>query len=132
MLSQWNDSFNIGIPAIDRLHRELYGLLDDLRQAITTGSEVLIAAKVMNRLLPFVEEHFEEEKKTLLVDSLEYQHCCARHAEEMAMVNFFLRDKTPEYPGAAKDLLYFVDSMLDGHLESDRRALESGDENLIQ
>jgi len=132
MLSQWNDSFNIGIPAIDRLHRELYGLLDNLRQAINTSSEAVIVANVMKRLLPFVEEHFEEEKKTLLVDSLEYQQCCARHAEEMAMVNFFLRDKTAEYSGAAKDLLYFVDSMLDGHLESDRRALESEDENLIQ
>jgi hypothetical protein len=39
------------------------------------------------------------------------------------MVEFFLRNRSADDPSAVIDLLYFLDCLLEGHIDSDRKAL---------
>ncbi len=133
MLVPWNESNNLGIPVIDEQHRKLYAMLNELNQAMTEGRGREIAAQVMNRLVPLIREHFETEETILQQRrSPVYHRCCAKHAEQLSMLQFFLRDKSATDPSAVIDLLYFLDSLLDGHIHSDRQALGLNYDGLIQ
>ncbi len=48
------------------------------------------------------------------------------------MLQMFLKDKNAGDPSAVIDLLYFLDSLLDGHINEDRLALGISDDELIQ
>jgi len=133
MLMQWNQSCTLGIAAIDEQHRELYAMLNDLSLAMENGHGKAIAAKVMNRLFPFIREHFQEEEKNLRqLHSPAYHQCCVRHTQQLTMVQIFLRGRSSQDPSSVIDLLYFLDSLLAGHVDSDRRALGLDEPEVIQ
>jgi len=133
MLMPWSESNTLGIPVLDKQHRELYEMLNELNDAMAMGYGADVAVNIMNRLLPFVREHFEAEENILqLRHSPAYCRCCAEHAEQLSMLQFFLRDKNAGDPSDVIDLLYFLDSLLDGHIDADRQALGSRDDGLIQ
>ncbi len=133
MLVPWSESYNLGIPVIDEQHRRLYAMLNELNQAMREGRGKEVAAYVMNRLVPFIREHFEAEEEILQRrHSPSYQRCCAKHAQQLSMLQSFLRDKSASDPSAVIDLLYFLDSLLDGHINSDRQALGLHNDGLIQ
>jgi hemerythrin-like metal-binding protein len=133
MLMPWSESNKLGIPVLDKQHRELYEMLNELNDAMAMGYGADVAVNVMDRLLPFVREHFEAEENILqLRHSPAYRRCCAEHAEKLSMLQFFLRDKNPGDPGDVIDLLYFLDSLLVGHIDADRQALGICDGGLIQ
>jgi hemerythrin-like metal-binding protein len=124
MLMQWNESCTLGIPAIDEQHRELYTMLNDLSLAMENRQGKTIAARVMNRLFPFLREHFAEEERSLRqIHSPSYRQCCSRHAQQLAMIQSFLKGRSAKDPSTVIDLLYFLDSLLAGHVDADRRAL---------
>jgi hemerythrin len=124
MLVHWDESYKLGIPAIDEQHRELYQMLNELNLAMEHGRGRTVAAEVMKRLTPLIREHFAAEEKALRqINSPAYRRCCTKHAEELAMVQFFLRDRSATDPSAVIELLYFLDTLLEGHIDSDRQAL---------
>jgi hemerythrin len=133
MLVQWNESYKLGIPVIDKQHHDLYKMLNELNLAMAEGRGKTFAADIMSRLAPLLRDHFAEEEKTLRqINSPAYRRCCSKHAEELAMIEFFLRDKSASDPSAVIDLLYFLDTLLEGHIDSDRQALGLYVEELIQ
>jgi hemerythrin-like metal-binding protein len=133
MLIPWSDSNKLGIFVIDRQHRELFTMLNELNQAMTMGYGGEVAANIMNRLVPLIREHFDAEEEILRQrHSPAYRRCCAQHAEQLSMLQTFLTDKSADDPSDVIDLLYFLDSLLDGHIESDRQALGLSSHGLIQ
>jgi hemerythrin len=133
MLVQWNESLRLGIPVIDKQHNELYRMLNELNLAMEEGRGRFVAADIMSRLAPLIRDHFAEEERALRqVHSPAYHRSCSRHAEELAMVQAFLRDRSASDPSAVIDLLYFLDTLLDGHIDSDRQALGLYGDELIQ
>jgi len=133
MLMPWSESSNLGIPVIDQQHRKLYTMLNELNQAMAAGQGAEVAAAVMNRVVPLLREHFEAEEKILQErHSPVYHRCCAQHAEQLSMLEFFLGDKNASDPSAVIDLLYFLDSLLDGHIDLDRQTLGIRGDGLIQ
>ncbi|MGA3125831.1 MAG: hemerythrin family protein [Candidatus Korobacteraceae bacterium] len=129
----WKDSNKLGISVIDKQHRELYKMLNELNQAMAEGRGKNLAADLMRRLTPLICEHFDAEEKALQQrQSPAYRGCCAKHAEQLAVLQSFLRDKNASDPSAVIDLLYFLDSLLDGHIDSERQALGLHDGELIQ
>lgn len=132
MLMQWNQSCTLGIPVIDEQHRELYTMLNDLSLAMENRQGKTVAARVMNRLFPFLREHFAEEEKSLRrIHSPAYRQCHSRHVQQLAIIESFLKGRSAKDPSTVIDLLYFLDSLLAGHVHSERRALGL-DEPLIQ
>jgi hemerythrin len=126
MLMQWDDSYNLGIPTIDRQHFELYNMLNELYSAMQQGQGRPVAAAIMTHLSSHIRNHFAEEEKTLRhLNSPLYQQCCRKHAEDLAEIHQFLHDNNPSDPATVIDLLYLLDHLLDGHIAADRRAFES-------
>ncbi len=63
MLVPWDELNNLGIPVIDEQHRQLYAMLNELNRAMAEGRGKIIAAGIMNRLVPLIREHFGAEEK---------------------------------------------------------------------
>lgn len=133
MLVPWDELNNLGIPVIDEQHRQLYAMLNELDRAMAEGRGKIIAAGIMNRLVPLIREHFGAEEQILRqLNAPDYRRCCVKHAEQLSMLQMFLKDKNAGDPSAVIDLLYFLDSLLDGHINEDRLALGISDDELIQ
>jgi hemerythrin len=125
MLMPWNDSYNIGIPTIDRQHLELYNMINNLSAAMKRGKGRLVAAVIMEQLSSLIPNHFAEEEKTLLqLNSPAYDECRSKHASDLNRIVNFLQNRSASDPSAVIDLLYLLDDLLDGHIESDKRAIE--------
>jgi len=108
-------------------------MLNELSHAMALGKGKAAAADVMDRLLPLIQEHFQEEEKALReLHSPAYRRCRGRHAEQLAMIQYFLEGKSAKDPSVVIDLLYFLDSLLDGHIDSDRQALGLGESATVQ
>jgi hemerythrin-like metal-binding protein len=133
MLISWNESDNLGIPKLDEQHRELYQMLNELSEAMAEGRGKVVAAEVMQRLFPFISDHFSLEERILRErHAPSYRQCCSHHIQQLSMIEFFLRHRSPHDPAAVIDLLYFLDCLLEGHIEGDRSALGIKPQPLIQ
>lgn len=124
MIMQWTEANNLGIIALDSQHRELYEMLNALHEAMHSGRGREMASVILQRILPFVRNHFKEEESAL--QQLNYPACDARrkqHCKQLEQLETFVADKNARDPSAVIDLLYFLDGMLEGHIETERREL---------
>jgi hemerythrin len=58
----WNSDFEVGIEEIDRQHRELFRLMDNLTLSLYRGDAKKIVAQVLFALEKYVTEHFRLEE----------------------------------------------------------------------
>lgn len=62
----WKDSFSIGIPEIDRQHKELCDKIDDLYEACSQKKGAGEAVKMLDFLASYTVKHFADEEKLQL------------------------------------------------------------------
>ncbi len=66
----WNKNFETGLPEIDRQHRRLVDLINELASAFTDGSKLPQVQMLMNQLLSYAAEHFSDEELLTETSSL--------------------------------------------------------------
>ena len=68
----WKDSIEIGIPEIDRQHKEICGMLDDFYNACIQGKGDEEVLRLLDFLKKYTFEHFNDEEALQL--QLSYPH----------------------------------------------------------
>jgi len=63
---EWSEEFSVGIEAIDRDHRRLLELLNELHEAVETGGGREVLGKVLDGLILYVSYHFAHEEGLFL------------------------------------------------------------------
>ena len=58
----WNDSYNVGISAIDNQHKELVGMIGDLYESMVAHKSREVLAKSFHRLDEYILSHFTTEE----------------------------------------------------------------------
>ena len=94
---QWNDSYAVGHGVLDKQHRRVFEIMNELYDAVQNGNCIEHARKLADEIIVHAAEHFELEEK--LMEAANYPGL-AEHAEEHRKV----RDRAIEYR----------DQMLDG------------------
>ena len=64
-LYTWDENDSMGDPELDKHHRVLIGLINDLYTAMMTGEGVRAAHAIYKRLLEYTRFHFEAEEKEM-------------------------------------------------------------------
>lgn len=64
-LIEWKANYNVGIPAIDAQHRHLVALINELHDAMRTGTANAILGETLNRLLAYTQTHFRTEERLM-------------------------------------------------------------------
>ncbi len=76
-LLQWHEAFRVGINLIDRQHRKLFSLINEL--IVQTGGKgsIDMTEKVLTSLLDYAENHFAMEEDLLKIHPQFQQHKAA-------------------------------------------------------
>ncbi len=58
----WNQALSVGIPSIDRQHRQLVDIINDLHDAMLAGKAKDISGQILENLLNYTRNHFAAEE----------------------------------------------------------------------
>ncbi len=63
---EWDESMALGLPAIDRQHKELIDWTKTLNDAVQKGEGARIIDDVLQKLIGYVQHHFFDEERLML------------------------------------------------------------------
>jgi hemerythrin len=93
----WKDSFAIGIPQIDRQHKELCDQVDVLFDACSKGKGAEEILKVLNFLANYTVRHFaDEEAYQLKIKYPKFQQHKAKHTDFLNKVTKLKKEATDQ------------------------------------
>ena len=61
----WNDSYSVGVKALDEQHKKLFGMVNQMHEAMMAGKGRVVVGQVMNEMFDYVRLHFTAEEKLL-------------------------------------------------------------------
>lgn len=78
-LFEWKSQYSVKVQSIDREHQKLFGMVNELHEAMRVGKGSSMAADVLERLWDYAREHFAYEESLML--SAKYPDFAAHKAE---------------------------------------------------
>ncbi len=66
----WTDKLSVGIPGIDKQHKELVKMINQLHDAMLKGSTNQVLGKIIQGLVDYTKFHFGTEEK--IFDRINY------------------------------------------------------------
>jgi hemerythrin len=123
----WNDRLSVDVACIDREHKELVSILNDLYQAIEGGSARETVIDVLGRLTCYTQNHFVHEER--LFAQTTYPDV-ESHKRQHATMVAWLEDCRSRYDsgrlsGLSLEVVsYLKDWLFDHILGSDRKYIE--------
>jgi hemerythrin-like metal-binding protein len=62
---QWQDSYSVGITAIDLQHKQLIAMINQLAEAMRQGKGDAVVQSILPSLVQYSKTHFNSEEKLL-------------------------------------------------------------------
>ncbi len=62
MFYEWNDKLSVGVPSIDRQHKVLIALINELHDAIDAGDAATKSRFILKKLINYARSHFIYEE----------------------------------------------------------------------
>ncbi len=62
---QWQNSYSVGVPAMDIQHKQLVALINQLYEAMRTGQGDLAMQNILPALAQYTRTHFNSEEKLM-------------------------------------------------------------------
>jgi len=87
---QWSDRFATGIDAVDRQHRRLLAMLNELDEARAIGAERQVLLGLLEELLDYARYHFSTEELWMSAPGLDAGECARHQAEHQTFVHKLL------------------------------------------
>ena len=121
-LVEWQDCYSVGNERLDQQHQRLVALINQLGEAMDTGSERAVLMKILNSLAGYTKTHFAEEER--LLEERAYPEL-ADHRVEHATLNRQLADFYRDFYMTSRpqtaEVMAFLQGWLYGHiLEKDK------------
>ena len=120
---QWKDEYSVRVPEIDRQHRRLVDLINELHDVMKSGSDAARLSCVVDQLLAYTHYHFDFEERVM-----EHAHYPALddhkrvHRAMMAQVKEFRNRVASSAASLPIGLMNFLKNWLFKHiLETDMR-----------
>lgn len=71
----WNDRFSVGVGLIDRQHKKLFSIINDLIVARENQQQQDVIEKILAEIISYTEYHFSSEEKLLKIHPAYERHC---------------------------------------------------------
>lgn len=121
----WNDSLHaLGIPSMDREHRGLINLVNELAEAVAHDCDCERARQQMGKILDFAAEHFVHEEALMRqhgFPGLE-QHA-AEHERLLREATAMMKIYDPEHSDRALLITAFLTDFAENHILHEDRAI---------
>jgi hemerythrin len=120
----WRDNFKIGVPEIDKQHKELCDQVDKLQEACTQGKGAEEVKKVLDFLASYTVKHFaDEEAFQLKVKYPGYAQHKALHTDFLNQVTKLKKEATEN--GVNVAMVIKINRMISDWLVNHIRAVDS-------
>jgi len=119
---QWSDQLNTGIPLVDKQHRRLVELINQLFQCMKDGGDLMLLGNVVDELIDYTATHFRTEED--LMKKHHYPDFAAHkkiHDEFVAKVAEFAEKLKSGARLAPADIYKFLKDWLITHIEKQDR-----------
>jgi hemerythrin len=122
-LFQWKDDYLVGQPDIDRQHKKLFQLADQLHGAMTAGKGKDVLMETLGDLIDYTKRHFAAEEALMQRSNYPgYAEHKAFHDKLTAQVVQFQTDFASGKSIVTIQLLQFLKDWLQHHIgETDRK-----------
>jgi hemerythrin len=120
---QWNESYSVGVKAIDVQHQNLFNMVNDLHAAMMRQEGKTAAGALLAKLAKYTQEHFAAEEK--MMEAAKYpklaQHRALHHELTKQVQEFMARHQRGE-SGLSIRLLQFLGDWLTKHIQQEDKA----------
>jgi hemerythrin len=117
-LLDWSLSLSVDVPEMDAQHKKLFGLLNDLNEAMKQGRTRDEMVRVFDELVRYTQTHFASEERFLA--SIGYPDLAQHkkeHAELMGQVAAFKADYDAGKAMISIKLLGFLRDWVRNHIQ---------------
>jgi hemerythrin len=114
----WNDSYSVGVKAIDQQHAGLFAMVNELHTAMMNGQAKSVVGALLEKLVKYTVEHFDYEEKMMQAakyPSFEAHH--THHVELKQQVGDFMARYKRGDSAVNIELLQFLSDWLTKHIQ---------------
>jgi hemerythrin len=122
----WDSSFSVGIPAIDKQHKKLIGMLNTMAEAHEALVNSEVVSEILDEMTRYAAEHFRSEEELMRQHGFPYldEHK-NKHLSFRKDVARFCVDATAHEASVPENVLSFLkDWLVDHILYCDQRYAE--------
>ncbi|MFQ5764620.1 MAG: bacteriohemerythrin [Rhodospirillales bacterium] len=115
---EWSDKYNTGIPDIDKEHRSLFALINDLYDKVEAGSAEISIKATFEALADYVNYHFAREESLMAACHYnDLENHKAEHRKLKSRVENYKQsyERDPQSFDMA-DFMEFLTHWLQGHI----------------
>jgi hemerythrin len=114
----WNDRLSVNIAAIDKQHRKLVDMVNELHDAMKTGKTAPVLLRIVNEMKEYAATHFSLEERYMKNNNYpEYQAHKMEHDEFVAKVIRVENDCKTGKCAMSMDILSFLSRWLVNHIK---------------
>ena len=123
-MMEWGEALQLNHSLIDRDHKILVGLINDLGEAMSSGQGKEVCADVLKELVSYTKTHFAMEERLML---LHHYSAVSAHRAEHAQLVGEVMDFVQRYEAGtvalSVSLLHFLMEWLTDHILCSDKAL---------
>ena len=113
----WQDSWRVGVRAIDEQHQNLVSLLNQLHEAMRSGRGNTVMGEILAKLISYTKAHFATEEELMQTHGYpEFLAHRAEHHKLTAKVLAFQKEFSAGKVGLSIEVVEFLSGWLKGHI----------------
>ncbi len=114
----WDDSFSVNVKSIDRQHKRLVDILNNLYTAMLIGKDKKLLKEILTRLIRYTKIHFTyEESQMKKVHYPDFPEHIKEHEKLIGEVTHFQEMFNEGKTDLSKDILEFLQDWLTNHIK---------------
>jgi hemerythrin len=117
-LMMWNNSYSVGVPAVDSQHNVLFDIINELHAAMMNGQAQSLTGPLLRKLLDYTNTHFKAEEA--MMASAQYpalESHKVKHRELVKQVEDFINRFERGEVSINLHLLNFLRDWLTNHIQ---------------
>jgi len=116
-LMTWEPKYSVGVQKFDNHHQHLFGMVNDLNDAMRAGKGKAILGQILAGLAAYTEQHFAAEESDMKrTKYLGYESHVAEHRKLTTKVHDFIKEYEQGNALISIDLLMFLRDWLEKHV----------------
>ncbi|HET9408990.1 MAG TPA: bacteriohemerythrin [Candidatus Sulfotelmatobacter sp.] len=115
---EWKPNYSVKVEAMDKQHKKLFELVNELSEAMRVGKGKHVAGEVLNRLVDYTVQHFSAEEK--LMEKHKYAAFSTHRIEHRHLTDkvlAFKKDFDAGNSSITPELLTFLQQWLTNHIQ---------------
>lgn len=116
-LMEWKSTYSVDVRTIDAQHQKLFAMINELHDAMKSGSGFKVVPYILTQLVAYTREHFADEERLMLRATYPaYNAHKSRHEKFVAEVGRLMQEFENGTMPLSTHLAEFLRDWLQNHI----------------